>query len=51
MDYTFLETRLNLSLIPLRDLEMNGLDERTDGQQSDPMRVSFVPFAIRNPKM
>ena len=33
----------NFSLIPPHNLEINGLDIGTDGQQSDPMRVSLLP--------
>ncbi|GBP17625.1 hypothetical protein EVAR_8624_1 [Eumeta japonica] len=29
--------------------EKKGLDRQTDGQQSDPIRVPFFPFELRNP--
>ena len=34
----------------LRDLEINALDRRTDGPQSDPIRVPFIPFEVPHPK-
>ena len=38
------------NLIPLRDPEVNGIDRRTNGQQSNRISVPFFPFEIRNPK-
>ena len=45
-----LDLNIKFSLISSRDVEINGLDSRTDGQQSDPKRVLFFPFEIRNLK-
>ncbi|GBP48223.1 hypothetical protein EVAR_96812_1 [Eumeta japonica] len=38
---------MNFSLIPLRVPEKKGLDRQTDGQQSDPTRVPFLPFEVK----
>ena len=37
-------------MIPPHDLDINVLDRRTGWKQSDPKRVLFFPFDIRNPK-
>lgn len=31
-------------------VEINGLDRLTNGKQSDPVRVPFLPFDVQNPK-
>ena len=36
--------------MPTCDLEINGRDKRTDGQQNDPIRVPFLPFEVWKPK-
>ncbi|GBP86933.1 hypothetical protein EVAR_60915_1 [Eumeta japonica] len=47
--FTHLLRRLSI-LIPSRVPDKKGLDRQTDGQQSDPIRVPFFPFEVRNPK-
>ena len=37
-------------IIDPRDLKINVLDRRSDGQQSDPKSVPFLPLEIQNPK-
>ena len=43
-------TNLSFSLIPPRGLNINAISRRTDGQQSDNIRIPFSPFEIRNPE-
>ena len=38
------------SLTAPRNLDINGLDRRTDAQQSDVIKDLFPPFEVRNPK-
>ena len=42
---------INFSLLQVHDLEINDLDRQTDGQQSDPAKVPFLPLEVQNPKI
>ena len=41
---------MNFSLIPTRDLVINGLDRWTNGQESHPIRIPFLPYQVWSSK-